>query len=511
MAQVLPFNGFYTGTSKKNSSRTCVNYMPVPYDEGALSSYTLKSTMGIDTAPGANTIFSKDPIAMSSHLFDWGGNGGVFGRNICGVYEGGFLAFYDDFFGATIKDLGATLFIRNASVSFNKDLLLIVDSAGASATNQPIYTYNGLTSTAATIDISIQLGTNTRITDTAYIGDRFLLMSNDDDSTNKNKVFYSDLNDVATYDGSFFSSITQSNPNRGIHVLNNRIYLFTVDGYTVWANSPSVNLPFVAQKGSNGNLGLLSSSGKVEVNGRLFLVGKESGSLGFYALSAGGYKRISTHFIEQDLNLVNRAYAFSFSDDGRDFVGFTVAKSNGIKKTYCYDIETGEFHIRKSEGDIWDIRGSMISNTGSHIVVGENVPFVSGSTYTLQIGREDQSIGTEFNEQIERECVTSPFNSDGVTNNVRELTFQTDIDYTNFNPNLDHPKLGLEVSGDFGNTYGQQVFQEFENIGETDRLLRFMSIGFFRQAFVFKITTDNPYPHSILRMLTRLEKGFRQI
>ncbi len=511
MAQVLPFNGFYTGTSKKNSSRTCVNYMPVPYDAGSLSEYTLQSTMGIAEASGANQTFSKNPLTMSSNMFDWGGNGGIFGRNICGIYRGGFLAFYDDFFGATIKDLGATAFISNARVSFNKDSLLVVDSTGASLSAQPIYTYNGLTDTSTKIDISLQLGANTRITDTAYIGDRFLLMSNDDDSTNKNKVFYSDINDVTTYDGSFFSSITQSNPNRGIHVLNGRIYLFSIDGYTVWTSSPSVNLPFIAQKGSDGSLGLLSASGKAEVSGRLFLVGRESGALGFYVLSSGVHQRISTDFIEQDLDRVNRAYVFSFSDDGRDFVGFDVFKSNGQSKTYCYDIESGEFHIRKSSGQTWDVNGSMLSNSGSHIVVGEKTTFVSGSTYKLQVGFEDKTIGTEFGLQVARECVTSPFNSDGVTNNVRELTFQTDIDYTTFDPSLDHPRLGLEVSGDFGNTYGQQMFQEFENIGETDRLLRFMSIGFFRQAFVFKITTNIPYPHSLLKMLVRLQKGFRQI
>jgi hypothetical protein len=511
MAQVLPFNGFYTGTSKKNSSRTCVNYMPVPYDAGSLSEYTLQSTMGIAEAEITEAVFPRDPISLSSKIFNWGADGGALARNICGIYQGGFLAFYDAFFGIRIEDLRPNHELTDAQISFNKDYLLVVDSTGASRTLQAAYLYNSITSTAIVVNIFTTLGADTRITDTAYLGDRFLLMSNDEDGGNRNKVFYSNINDPESYDGSFFSSITQSNANRGIHVLNGRIYLFSIDGYTVWTNSPSVNLPFIAQKGSEGSLGLLSASGKVEINGRLFLVGRESGSLGFYIFSAGGYQRISTEFIDQDLNKVNRAYAFSFSDDGRDFVGFDVFKFSGESKTYCYDIKTGEFHIRKSSGDIWNVMGSALTNYGTHIVAGSGSSLVGGSTYKLQVGFEDKTIGTEFGVQVARECVTSPFNSDGVTNNVRELTFQTDIDYTTFDPSLDHPKLGLEVSGDFGNTYGQQMFQEFENIGETDRLLRFMSIGFFRQAFVFKITTNIPYPHSLLKMLVRLQKGFRQI
>ena len=501
MAQVLPFNGFYAGDSKKNSSRTCVNYMPVRHDAGSLSEYTLDTTTGI-TSSSPKVITNPGFLASSPFIFDV--TTGVTDGSACAVYSQGFLMVSNGD-GYSIKDLGTgSIFIFDAMTSKNKDVVLIVDKIGGQATNQNIYTYTASTDTGATLDISAQLGTNTRFRDTAYFGDRFLLMSYDVPAR-KGLIYYSAINDATTFDGDFFSSIEQTGDSTGIHVLSERLYLFTDSEYSVWVNTPSVNSPFSQQKGSAGNLGLLNMSAKAELGGKLFLVGKESSSLGFYVFTGGGYQKISTEYIDQDIAGEKSANVFTFSDSGRDFVGFT------LDKTYCLDVKTGEFHIRSSNGGKWHGAGSILTVNGNNVFYGTETTSPIAGRYLIQNGKEDNTLGTEFGLSVDRECVTSPFNSDGVTNNVRELAFQTDIDYTTFDANLDHPQLSLEVSKDFGYSYETARFSEFENIGEPDRLLRFMNIGFFRQAFVFRISTSIKYPHKILKMLTRLEKGFRQL
>jgi hypothetical protein len=506
MAQVLPFNGFYTGTSKKNSSRTCVNYMPVPSDAGALSDYTLRSTTGITS--DSYRALSKDPKFIASHLFSFE-TVGLIDANVCAITANGSIAVSNGEGYDMIDMLPGTFnLLFDVRVATSKSELLAVDRTGSFSVTQSIYSYSTATDTAAVINITATLGTNVGINDTAFFGSRFLLMSGPDSvAASKGRVYYSDINDVSTYSSvNFFGLSTQNSDNVGIHVLNERLYLFTSTGFSVWSNTPSVNSPFTPQLGSAGSLGLSYVTAKAELGGRLYLIGREGSALGFYVMSSGGYKKISTDYIDQDIKGLRGGFVFSFSDDGRDLVGFSIGT-----RTYCYDTLSGEFHIRSTGGGLWNAIGSMASTNGNNVFYGFTTEVNGSGNYLVSNGREDKTIGTEFGVQVARECVTSPFNSDGVTNNVRELTFQTDIDYTTFDPTLDHPKLGLEVSGDFGNTYGQQVFQEFENIGETDRLLRFMSIGFFRQAFVFKITTNIPYPHSLLKMLVRLQKGFRQI
>tara|TARA_R100000951_G_scaffold25817_1_gene21921 strand:- start:4595 stop:6121 length:1527 start_codon:yes stop_codon:yes gene_type:complete len=508
MAQVLPFNGFYTGNSEKNSARTCVNYMPIRHDAGALSEYTLESTTGISLHPSES--FSRDPGDMVSSVFEWSGNLSAFQWDVCGVYEGGFLVTASGGSYDVIDLLIDTPTIDKVRVSYNHDIVLIVDEIGASNVQQSIYSYQASTDTVTLTDISAQLGANVRLTDTVYFGSRFLLMSTIQSGVNKGRVYYSDIEDPTSYDTlGFFKSLSQTHDNIGMYLLNERLYLFTNNDFTVWINTPDVNLPFSQQKGSAGTVGLVSTDSACKVGNKLYIVGKEVSALGLYVFGSGGAEKISTEYIDQSIKDTLDAFVFYFSDNGRDFVGFTCG-ALGRVATYCYDLQTGEFHTRSTNGGAWNVRGSGTNTEGQNIFYGDSSVLDSGSDYFAQIGRGRSNIGTEFGYQVEREMVTSPFNSDGVTNNVRELAFQTDIDYSSLTP-VTLPNLSLSVSENFGKTFEAERLESFDADGENTKILRYMNIGFFRQAFVFKLKTSTIYPHKILKMLTRLEKGFRQI
>jgi hypothetical protein len=507
MAQVLPFNGFYAGNSAKNSSRTCVNFMPMRHDAGALSEYTLQSTTGI-TSVGYKAL-SRDPKSIASHVFSFD-TIGLIDANVCAISGAGSLVISNGNSLDIIQLIPGTFnLLFDVMTSNSKSELLVVDKTGSFAVAQNIYTYNADTSTATAIDISTQLGNNVGVKDTAFLGSRFLLMSGPDAlPSSKGRVYYSDIDDVTTYNSAnFFALSTQNSDNIGIHVLNERVYLFTSSGFSVFTNTPNVNSPFIAQLGSSGSLGLSYATAKAELGGRLYLIGREGAALGFYVMSSGGYKKISTDYIDQDIKGIEGGFVFSFSDDGRDLVGFSI----GVK-TYCYDTSIGEFHIRSSNGGLWECIGSMASTNGNNVFYGATTQENVSGLYLISNGKEDKEIGTEFDIQVARECVTSPFNSNGVTNNVRELSFITDIDYTTASPSpAVAPQLGLSVSKTFGKTFETEKFSDFDIGTENTKILRFLNIGFFRQAFVFKIKTNNIYPHKILKMLVKLQKGFRQI
>ena len=516
MGQVLPFNGFYTESSKKNSARECVNYAPIPHDSGSLSEYTLKSTMGI-TGPVdtfSTTITDVGPIL--SDVVSW---------NSRSAGSTGATVFATGQFGVLIASSGSAVNLIQIPGPLNSqidtrfalggDYLVIVPRI--QSTQSRIQVYDGSSDPIVSVDVTATLPGNLNLADAAYFGNRYLLMSEAGSfGDNKGRVYYSDINDPTVYDpGGFFSSFEQYSVNTGMHVLSDRLYLFSEESFSVWIVSPDVNQPFRPQRGSAGDIGLVDPMGKCEVSGTLYFIGRSEQSIGFFAMSGAGISKVSTPAIDTAINgsdAFGVIRCFSFSDDGRTYVAFSILNS-----TFCYDISSGEYHKRSTNGGRWEIIGSgnSLSSTqgerNNQVLFGGKVTNNGSNSFTVDTGSEDQSIGTELGGQVSRFCITSPFNSDGVTNRVSQLVFRTDIDYTTFNPGLEHPQLKLEVSKDFANTFEAPEFQEFERLGETDKLLTFRNIGVFRQAFVLRISTNIPYSHHILKMLAKIKKGFREL
>lgn len=510
MAQVLPFNGFYTGNDPKNSSRECVNFMPVRHDAGSLSEYTLESTQGILTSQPYD--FGRNPNGIFSDVITWGNKfAGLTGGKVLFVARAGILVATNgnNVEGFNLPD--ASIF--SYDVRFAKGSTSILINTRSTESTQYGWVYDGSTPPSS-VNYTTQLGLsgNENIADVAYFGDRYLIMSEAaGGSIHTGRVYYSAIGDPSSFSSlDFIRTLEQNSKNTGMHVLSGRLYLFSDDDYSVWTVTPSVNSPFLPQRGSRGSIGLLDPMGKCESGGALYFIGRDGAKLGFYAMSGGAPQKVSTSAIDDILNSnVSKASirCFDFMDGGRKFVAFSIGEY-----TMCLDLESGEYHRRSTGGGRWEVVGSGYNeiNDNQQVLIGSTTALVNATTYTVNAGITDELVGTEFGSVVNRKLVTSPFNSDGVSNVVQELSFQTSIDYSSLSPAV-LPDLGLSISNDFGKSYGVQRLSAFDAEGENTKLLRFMSIGFFRQAFVFKLETSNIYPHKILKMLARLKKGFRQI
>ena len=509
MAQVLPFNGFNIGDSEKNSARLCINYMPIRHDSGALSEYSLDTTTGI-SGPKQRT-FSSNPGNILSDVITWGNSiVGSIGSTVISATSNRQLIFSS---GDVIaqKQIPGGVVLQDVRFAPSAENLLI--NTRSDASQQSVYIFDGTNNPIAEVDISaaIGLGGNENIADTVYYGNRFLLMSEDDIGAHQGRVYYSGINDPASYGGlDFFRTLDQTSKNTGVHIINDRLYLFSDNGYTVWTVSPSVNLPYSQQKGSAGSIGLLDPMGKCELGGVLYFIGRSGGKSGLYAMGGGAPQKISSVAVDlllNDNNTKGFIRCFSFYEKGHSIIAFTFGDN-----TVCYNTNDGDFHTRSTNGIRWEVIGAGYSegNNDQQVMIGQTMSLISGTTYNVNTGIQNDSLGTEFGVQMPREMVTSPFNSDGVTNNVREIAFQTDIDYTQLAP-VTLPDLSLSVSENFGKTFEAERLEAFDADGENTKILRYMNIGFFRQAFVFKLKTDTIYPHKILKMMVRLEKGFRQI
>ena len=478
--------------------------MPIRHDAGALSEYTLETTTGIDKVPSMGIEPGYEfGNKIDSQVITWGPLNYTFA-----VSSDGALIATDGAQWAYHKLLSFTgSSYSRFSASSEKLLITTSKTSGTSY----IWVYeNNSPSDIAGVNIAAQLGASLDIQDTVYFGNRYLLLSSDLFDGHFGRVYYSDIEDPETYDPlGFIKSLDQSTANRGMAVVNSRLYVFSGSGYSVWTVSPDVNLPFSQQTGSKGNIGLLSARSKCVFGDSIYFFGQNGTALGLYAISGGGLVKISSPAVDDlILSFIDEpeVSVFSFTDNGQVLIAFSISAND----TVCLDIGTGEFHKRSTFGGKWDVigTGSTLFDAGQ-VVVGSTLVEVF-DVVSLNIGLSDDSIGTEFGNQVAREMVTSPFNSDGVTNNVRELAFQTDIDYSSLAP-VTLPDLSLSVSENFGKTFEAERLEAFDEDGENTKILRYMNIGFFRQAFVFKLKTDTIYPHKILKMMTRLEKGFRQI
>ena len=499
MAQVLPFNGFYTDTSQKNSARTCINYMPMRHDAGSLSEYTLKSTSGITSG------IQKAGLNISGRSFDFQINGLTTEACVPVISDAGFLFLYSN--GPSFIETRTINLLSISAPDFAVSTVAMTNNDTAafvcqSANAQTLVSYQVSGSTIVTAPAPA----GPKFNDMEYLGDRFIYMSSRSSDRGENiRVYYSEILDPTNVGSlNFFSDLSQTSSNRGIYVDSGRLYLFTSTGYSVWANSPDVNLPFKIQRGSSGDIGLSSPAGKVSVGGKLYFIGIEKGAYSFYVLAGGTITNIGNDFIKRELESSNGGVLIAINDSERTFICI-----KSVNRVFCYDISTGEYHERVSYNSVTGAPEAWRVDAHER-AQGKSIVFYDNDLGVL-VSEFDESIGTEFGDNVYRECITSPFNSDGVTNNVRELTFQTDIDYSSLVPTT-LPDLSLSASDNFGKTFDSyNATESFDADGENTKILRYMNIGFFRQAFVFRLKTDTIYPHKILKMLTRLEKGFRQI
>lgn len=521
MAQQLPFNGFYSGESRKLSRRTAINFMPVPGDQGDSSNYSLFSTTGITQGPRLQN--RVDEVGY------WKDQSGGTLNTICATLfaeNSGVvsvpIAFTD---GVTrsltgvFKSLGKTETYRTLAISIesiSNQFAIVASFEGiftGDSLGTVVWTWDGSAfSTGSFIfESDVFEREKVAITDTAYMNGRFLYLNpvvehdGGQISELSNRIYYSGVNDPESVDALAFISLNSQTGNLvGMESLNNRLYVFTETEMAVYAPANDQLVPFVEQTASSKEVGLLGPRAKTQFGSSIYMIGRVDGQARFIRISGGSPEVISTKEINSILNKAafENTRVFDFQDQGRSMIAFSFDDY-----TLCLDIATGEYHRRSTNGGRW---GVVSYTPGGVFVTNDGPPgeLVDRQPYS---GREDASVGTEFGEIMFRECITSNFNSNGMTNRLSELTIQTEVDYSTPNDDYSDPSLALSVSGDFGNTFGLELSENMGARGDFDKLLRFLNLGVYRQAFTVRLRTSNPYPHRLVKMLARLKKGIRQV
>lgn len=207
--------------------------------------------------------------------------------------------------------------------------------------------------------------------------------------------------------------------------------------------------------------------------------------------------RISDHSVEQYLASVDysQAFGFTYVDRGHEFYGFTVPEG----KTFLYDVATGLWHRRKSEGvDRWRISSQALC-------YGVNL---FGDYSTGMVWRLDTSAISEGTGRMSRERITGYLysNGDPLFHSTLDVYADTGNALQTGNPEQTAPVLEMRYSDDRGRNWSNWKSVSIGLIGEYAKRLRWTQLGRTRQrVFHFRIT--DPVRCDLISMSAVITKG----
>lgn len=282
------------------------------------------------------------------------------------------------------------------------------------------------------------------------------------------QFFISDLLSV-TFDPLDFAT-AEGQPDKLVAVLSDHreVFMFGTETVEVWYNSGAADFPFERNQGAFIEKGCAAPYSVAKQDNTVYFVGSD---LMVYKLAGYIPQRISSHAVEQDLVAVDLddCFAFTYQENGHLFYQLTIPQRN---KTWCYDISTQAWHIRK-DYQFGRHRAECETFFDKKTLVGD---FQSGRIYQMT-----QQYFTDDNEPLVREFVLPTLNNgrEFLTINSFELDMTTGI----FNG--EEPVGTLIFSKDGGKTWSNQKFSNMGALGEYLSRVKWNRLGCARQ-FVIK-------------------------
>ncbi len=291
---------------------------------------------------------------------------------------------------------------------------------------------------------------------------------------NTGQYFISDLLSV-DFDPTKYAT-AEGQPDNLVAVSSDHreVFLFGTETIQVVYNSGDADFPFETNQGAFIEKGCAAPYSVAKQNNTIYFVGSD---LMVYELAGYIPKRISSHAVEQDLVNIDLSdcFAYTYQESGHLFYVLTIPNMN---KTWCYDISTQAWHVRK-DYQFGRHRSECITSFDKKTLVGD---FQSGRIYQLT-----SDYHTDDGEPIVREF-TLP-----TINNGREFLtiYSFELDMSTGAYNGDEPIGTLMFSKDSGKTWSNQKFSKMGALGEYLARVKWNRLGAARQ-FCIKCRISAP-------------------
>ena len=293
-----------------------------------------------------------------------------------------------------------------------------------------------------------------------------------------------DALDVATAEGA------PDNLIRGIQD-HRELWLFGEKTTEVWYNSGAADFPLARVESGFIERGLIGKFAVTQGDNSLWWVGDDR-----IIYRANGFQpaRVSTHAIEkllEDATDLSTVKAFSYSQEGHTFIGFTLEALDGEPEsgfTFVYDASTSLWHERESY-DLSFWRPNFYAYVYREHLFGDTQ---SGKIFEASLDAYDDD-----GEPIVRTATSAPMHGNGkrMTVGTVEVEVESGVGLTTGQGS--DPQLVLDWSDDGGRTFSNYLSRSMGAIGATKQRVRFTRTGSFRQR-VWRIRVSDPVKSIII-------------
>ena len=276
------------------------------------------------------------------------------------------------------------------------------------------------------------------------------------------------------------AATAEGQPDKLVAVLSDHreVFMFGTETIEVWYNSGAANFPLARNQGAFIEKGCAAPYSIAKKNNTIYFVGSD---LMVYQMIGYTPVRISTHAVEDDLKDVDLedAFAYTYQEGGHLFYMLTLPARN---KTWCFDISTGAWHIRR-DYQFGRHRSNCQAFFDNKNLVGD---FQSGRIYQLT-----QKYLSDDGEPIVREFILPTINNgrEFLTIYSFELDMSSGIGLTYGQGS--NPKAILSFSKDSSKTWSND---KFTNLGEKGKYLervKWNRLGAARQ-FIIRVSISDP-------------------
>lgn len=434
--------------SDKNNSSELLNMYVQIEEQGSKSNHVLLNTSGLEliasskyTIYGIYEFLQKIYIATSDFLYEVDGE--------------------------TLTKIGAVSFSKKVIFSDNGIDLMIVGENG--------YAYTPSTGTLK--NMSTETGWFPSDT-VAYMDGYFIF-----NRTGSGQFFISKLYSTEIDPIDWASGESAPDDTVGVVVTSRQLWIIGERTVEVWYDSGDPDFPFTRISGAVSDIGCANNQTLAKIKTSALFVGIDN-----KVYMTNGYipQAISTPAIE--LKIINAErddlQAFSYTENGAWFYVLHI----GNQCTYVFDIDTAQWHKRKSSTiDKWKINGAInIYENGSALGYSDK------DIHSLSINHL-----TENGDRIRREATTLPINK--TVNRIRVHEAQLDMD-----GGFDiEAKVELEMSHDSGKTWRNKIEATTGAVGEYQRRVIWRRLGQTRDA-IFRISITDAIPIRISGLWARI-------
>lgn len=300
--------------------------------------------------------------------------------------------------------------------------------------------------------------------------------------------------DLTDYDALDFAT-AEALPGNIVAVISDHreVFVFKEESAEVWTNTGNADFPFQSISNAFIELGCIAKHSIAKADNTIFWLAND-----MTIRKADGYVpvRVSTHVIENDITKMAKrsdAYALSHAFNGHLFYVITFPSEG---RTYVYDITTGLWHERASQGIEWAPAVCLYANDRTMV----------GDSKTGRIGVISNQVHSDF-DQPHILSITSP----PVHKEMRQIFFKRlQIDFQmgsglGIGQGSD-PQAMLEWSDDGGLTWSSEYWRSLGRIGEYRKRAVWNRLGASRQR-VFRLTFSDPVPFTMIQAWADVEIG----